>query len=93
MKDSILESIVEDRLSRAEHTKIQQYKPEDLAKLKDGSQIDNYREPTNKGDPGWRGPAELVRLYREDGKCIIVWKGYPMMVPLRHCRPHVGFAT
>ncbi len=88
-KDCILQSIVEDRLARADNTRIQQYKPEDMAKLKDGSEIDLWKEPEGKDIPGWRGPAELVKLYTE--KAIIVWKGHPMMVPIRHIKPHVNF--
>eukprot|EP00959_Pyramimonas_sp_CCMP1952_P395413 8285314-Pyramimonas_sp.AAC.1 len=25
-------------------------------------------------------------------KAIIIWRGHPMLVPLRHIRPHIGFA-
>jgi len=92
-KDCILQSVVEDRLAVAENTKVRQYKPEDLAKIVDGSKIDIWREPEDKGEPGWRGPAELVRLYREDGKGIVQWRGLPLMIPLRHMRPHVLFST
>ena len=43
VKEAILESIVEDRLARAEKTKVQQHTPDDLAKLVDGAKVDLYR--------------------------------------------------
>ena len=67
-KDSILQSVWEDRWTRAENTKVQQLLPEDLSKLVDGAKIDIWREPDQKGEPSWRGPAELLRLYRSDNK-------------------------
>lgn len=90
-KDCILQTICEDRYSRAENIRVQQYKPEDIAKLVDGAEIDIWREPDEKNEPGWRGPAELIRLYRSDGKGTIQCRGVPMMIPLRHMRPHIGF--
>ena len=50
-----------------------------------------WREPDHKNTSGWRGPAELVRLYAHDNKGIVMWRGYPLMIPLRHIRPHHGF--
>jgi len=43
VKESILEAIVEDRLARAEATKVQQHTPEDLARLVDGAKVDLCR--------------------------------------------------
>ena len=40
MKEGILEATVEDRFSRAEHTKLQQLTPYDLEHMTDGSDID-----------------------------------------------------
>ena len=48
VKESILEAIVEDRLARAEATKVQQHTPEDLARLVDGAKVDLWREPSAK---------------------------------------------
>ena len=39
----------------------------------------------------WRGPAEVIKPMRSQGKAIVQWRGYPMLIPLRHCRPHIGF--
>ena len=83
--------IVKDRMARAENTKIQQYKPEDLAKLIDGSNIDIWREPEHKNETGWRGPAELIKLCESDNKGIVQWRGMPIMIPINHMRPHIGF--
>ena len=90
-KDAILQSVVEDRIARANNTRIQQYKPEDKAKLKDGSKVDLWREPDTKDDPGWRGPCELIKVYADGGRCVVDWRGHVMLVPLRHVRPHIGF--
>ena len=56
-KDCILQSVVEDRIARAANTRVQQHKPEDMAKLVEDAKVDSWREPTNKEDPCWRGPA------------------------------------
>ena len=90
-KDAINQSIVEDRIAKAHNTRVQQPRPEDAARLTEGAKIDLWREPDSKDDPGWRGPADLVKNYAPDNKAIVVWRGYPMLVPLRHIRPHVGF--
>ena len=44
-KDCILQSIWEDRLAKAEGTRSQQHKAEDLDKLIAGAKIDIWREP------------------------------------------------
>ena len=72
-KEAILQSIVEDRLARAQHTKVHQHKPEDLAKLVDGATIDLWREPDSKDEEGWRGPATLLKLYRDRSRTIVEW--------------------
>ena len=90
-KDYILQAVVEDRIARASNTRVQQHRPEEMAKLVDGARIDLWREPDTKDDPGWRGPAELVKRYPDGGRCIVEWRGHVMLVPIRHVRPHVGF--
>ena len=90
-EDAILQSVVEDRIARAHNTKIQQHRPEDRAKLVDGAKVDLWREPDAKDDPGWRGPAELIKAYPDGAKAVVNWRGHIMLVPLRHLRPHVGF--
>ena len=91
-KDCTLQAIIEERLAKADKTRVQRHTPEDLARLENGTKIDIWRKIESKSDPvGWRGPAELVRLYKDDGKAIVEWKGWPMLLPLRHIRPHAGF--
>ncbi len=89
-KDAIFHSIVKDRVARTDNTRIQQRKPEDRAKLQDGVKVDLWREPDPKDDPGWRGPAELIKVYTDGNKGIVNWRGHIMLVPLRRIRPHVG---
>ena len=33
----------------------------------------------------------MLKVYRDLGKVVIMWRGVPMLIPLRHVRPHVGF--
>ena len=33
----------------------------------------------------------MVKCLSEENKAIILWRGNPLLVPLRHVRPHVGF--
>ena len=33
----------------------------------------------------------MVRCIEKENKAILLWRGNPMLVPLRHVRPHVGF--
>ena len=47
---------------------------------------DYYREVN--GDVGWRGPAELLKISRDEGTAIIAYQGCPYLVSLRHIRPH-----
>ena len=92
-KDCILQSVVEDSIARAANTRVQQHKPEDMAKLVEDAKVDLWREPTTKEDPGWRGPAQLIKKYPSGAKAVVDWRGHCMLVPIRHLRPHVGFAT
>jgi len=90
-KEAIVQAIIEHRIAEAANSKHQQYDPQQLEKMEDGQKVDLWREPEDKSTSGWRGPAETLRLYRKHGKAVIMWKGFPMLVPLRHIRPHIGF--
>ena len=92
-KSAITEGIVEHQLSAAANTKVQQYSGEMVEKLQNGSRIDIWREPEQKDQTGWRGPAEMIKLNATENKAIVEWRGNPMLIPLRHCRPHVGFVA
>ena len=62
-KENILKSIVEERIAKANRTRVQQYGPEQ--DYKPGAQVDIYRTPDRKDQSGWRGPAELVKIKSE----------------------------
>ena len=48
--------------------------------------VDFHREVN--GDCGWRGPAELLKLDRQEGTAILSYQGRPYLVSLRHIRAH-----
>ena len=43
-----------------------------------------------KNDPGWRGPALLLRLDADEGVAVIQYQGKPYLVSLRFIRPYRG---
>eukprot|EP00439_Symbiodinium_sp_Y106_P051007 s1424_g6.t1 len=70
--------------TRANRTRTQQL---DLGELVPGvTRIDFHRE--TQGDVGWRGPAELLQINKDEGTAIISYQGRPYLVSLRHIRPH-----
>ena len=80
------QAIAEDRVARASRTKPHQLK---LGELTAGtSEVEFCREV--KGDPGWRGPALLLRLDEQEGTAVIQYQGKPYLVALRHIRPYQG---
>ncbi|CAK0840390.1 unnamed protein product, partial [Prorocentrum cordatum] len=89
-KAEMARAIVEDRVARANRTRVQQHGPEQ--ELKVGESVDIYRVPDRKDQPGWRGQAELVKI--SEGTAIVVWNGVPYILPVRYLRRHlVGFLT
>ena len=80
------QAVIEDRVARAARTRTHQL---DLDQLIAGtSEVEFYREVKN--DPGWRGPALLLRLDADDGVAIIQYQGKPYLVALRHIRSYKG---
>ena len=80
------QSIIEDRVARANRTRPHQL---DVGQLVSGtSEVEFYREV--QGDQGWRGPALLLRLDQEEGVAIIQYQGKPYLVSLRHIRQYRG---
>lgn len=80
------QSVIEDRAARAARTRPHQL---DVGKLVQGtSEVEFYREV--KQDPGWHGPALLLRLDSDEGVAIIQYQGKPYLVSLRHIRPYHG---
>ena len=35
----------------------------------------------------------MIRLQWEGGKAIVEWRGWPMLIPIRHVRPFPGAAV
>ena len=79
------QAIAEDRIARAGRTRPHQLQ---LGELTAGtSEVEFCREV--KGDPGWRGPALLLRVDEKDGTAV-QYQGKPYLVSLRHIRPFQG---
>ena len=93
-KQNVLKSVVEERLSRATNTAVQQSELVDPHDLDGVKEVDIYRVPERKDQDGWRGPAELVRVSIVDGAGtgIVVWQSVPYILPLRHIRRHLAQA-
>ena len=79
------QSIVENRISRASHTRPQRVPLEDL---KSGvSEVEFHREDADGF--GWRGPALLLK--RQDiGSAIVEYQGRPYLIPLGNLRAFRG---
>ena len=89
-KASIQQSIIELRLSEANHSAPMKV---DLSKLQPlVDQVDLYRVPEKKDESGWRGPCELLDISRSDNTAIVKHQSNPYIVPLRHIRPHLAKA-
>ena len=82
---TVQKAVAEDRIARAKSDeKLSNW---DLGELVPGvTRIDFHRE--TQGDVGWRGPAELLKVNKEEGTAIISYQGRPYLVSLRHIRPH-----
>ncbi|CAK0846103.1 unnamed protein product [Prorocentrum cordatum] len=82
-KQNVLKTIVEERLAIANKSRPQKL---DIERIKVGDKVDLYRTPSKKDQEGWRGPCDL--LHMKSTGAIVVWNGYPYIVPLRHIRIH-----
>ena len=80
------QAIIEDRVARASRTRPHQLALDEL--IPGTSEIEFCREV--QGDPGWRGPALLLRLDADEGTAVIQYQGKPYLVALRHIRPYRG---
>ena len=94
-KGATIQSIIEDRIARANNTRSQQV---NTSELKVGSKaIDIYRMPDSrrhtlgKGDTGWHGPADLLEIPPDNSKAAVVWQDMPLLLPSRHIRKHIGY--
>eukprot|EP00434_Breviolum_minutum_P045371 symbB.v1.2.040657.t1/scaffold7413.1/size11421/1 len=80
------QAIIEDRVARANRTRPHQANVGEM--VAGTSEIEFFREV--QGDPGWRGPALLLRLDQDEGVAVIQYQGKPYLVSLRHIRPYRG---
>ena len=80
------QAIIEDRVARASRTRPHQLPLDQL--IPGTSEVEFCREV--QGDPGWRGPALLLRLDADEGTAVIQYQGKPYLVALRHVRPYRG---
>ncbi len=81
-KENVLRTIVEERITAANNTKPQKMDETITA----GCDVDLYRTPERKDQLGWRGPCPLLDL--SNSGAVVVWNGYPYIVPLRMIRKH-----
>ena len=92
-KDSIIQSIIEDRIARANNTRSQRIDTNDLQIGQ--KTIDIYRAPDSrtlgKGGTGWHGPADLLEFSHDNSKAVVVWQGMPLLLPTRHIREHICY--
>ena len=80
------QALIEDTVARASRTRPHQL---DLSALTAGTlEVECFREV--KDDPGWRGPALLLRMDVDEGVAVIQYQGKPYLVALRHIRPFRG---
>ena len=78
---SATQSIVENRIARAAHTRPQRLATENM---KAGiTEIEFHREDAD--GYGWRGPGLLLKL-QDNGSAIVEYQGRPYLVPLRNLR-------
>ena len=89
-KEAIVQSIVSERLVKANETKVQQIGSEDF---KVSDKVDVYRPPSSKGTEGWTGPHELIHIAPERSKAVALVKSLPLLIPIRHIRLHTYIAA
>ena len=87
-KECVLRAVVEERLAKANATRVQK---QDLEQLHPGVKVDIFRLPDRKDQSGWRGPGELAHLSPSMSTAVVIWNGYPYLLPLRHVRKHIGY--
>ena len=84
-KGCIMKALIEERLSRANSTHQQQV---DQTSIEPPCSVDIWRTPERKDQEGWRGPADLVHILKDRSSGVVVWQGYPYLIPMRHIRNH-----
>ena len=86
---TVFERAIRIKTEWPERTALDLTRPTNVGEMVAGtSEIEFYREV--QGDPGWRGPALLLRLDQDEGVAVIQYQGKPYLVSLRHIRPYRG---
>ena len=80
------QSIIEDRVARANRHRPHQLNLDEM--VAGVTEVEYYREMA--GDPGWRGPALLLRVDQDSGTAVLQYQGKPYLVALRFIRPYKG---
>ena len=80
------QAVAETRVARAAKSRPHQLEVSQLAP--GTSEVEFHRDLP--GDPGWRGPALLLRVDTDEGTAVIQYQGRPYLVGLRHIRPFKG---
>ena len=84
--NAVHESIVEERIIRANRTRPQQL---DLSELVPGvTEVEMLREDSES--KGWRGPADLFKIDPNDGTAIVEHQGNPYKPSMRRVRRFRG---
>ena len=90
-KAEVMKALVEERIARANNTKVQQHQMKDF--IPNETTVDLYRVPEKKDEIGWRGPCQLVHISSDGATAIVIHQSQPYIVPTRHIRHHVGYVS
>ena len=77
-KQTIMRSIVEDRLALSDGLKVHNHQPQ-MCLL--GSVVGIGRKPDRKDEDGWRGPAEIISIDRHTDSAIVQHRDFPLLIP------------
>ena len=85
-KSNILQSIIEERIAKANNTRQQAQDSIWIDSLKPNDQVDIWRTPARKDQDGWRGPAEFISLDKGKAAAIVTHQNQPYNIPAHHVR-------
>ena len=81
VKANILKAVVEERIARANNTKVQQHDLREF--ILNQTPVDIYRVPANKDDVGWRGPCEIVHISSDNSTAIVIHQSQAYILPMQ----------
>eukprot|EP00959_Pyramimonas_sp_CCMP1952_P305300 6389047-Pyramimonas_sp.AAC.1 len=58
--------------------------------LADGAKADPWRKSNPKCDPGWPGPCEVIKDYKDGSKAVVDWRSHITPAPINPQRKHAG---